>query len=726
MIYYQGKTNNDGIPSSWDLFEAKNYFKEAVEKGSIYAKKALDAVDKHLRIEDLMKTVSQEKDPRALYQLGYKYMSENQPYEAVICYKEAAEQGYVEAQFDLASCYLYGIGVNKDLKQGIEWLKKAAEHQNLKALCNLGVCYRDGIGTGQDLEQAVNYFKQAADRGYVTAQFNLGACYYNKKDYSQSIDWYKKAAENGNVGAIYEMSLFYLYGIVVKKDLPKAIIWLRKVAGMWHEGLQDGLPSNKNFHEWEEDFKSLEDMIFWGDLRESILTETAINHPERKNGICVTLSQTIMYVGEKTKSLGELQDKFSNEYRILALAKRHAILGQQLISILDKVENPDKIHNMLNDVVDNYLEEEEVIKTNTSEDPKTQIQLGAEYLKNGNILKAVECFKKVASYRNLYTGEAKSNLAQIYETGIFPDINIEETITLFKEVIKINEDLKTESNSVMSRLHLGILYCEGRPHHQPNEGKKLIEEALFQIYNENGNYDYLHLNECYRIGMVYCSGIVNVNKIPTSEDIEKGDKFLRRVICESEKNGDIFGLLNKACEILEYIKKEDLVGIRGLIKRASFEEEFGKLPIETQLDKIEKAIDYYEDNIPTLLLSQISRPWQTEDGQIYEQPFSEGAIEDITTRNEYLEMLQKLYPETDRISILISRCEKCLKQINELLNSTGSNNIADVKSDNETNTVSINEINQYNVSMEQLENRTIINDKRKQNIILVFSIGYVK
>jgi TPR repeat protein len=51
--------------------------------------------------------------------------------------EKAAEQGYVEAQYNLACAYHKGTGVTKDTKKAVEWWTKAAEQGHEDARCKL-------------------------------------------------------------------------------------------------------------------------------------------------------------------------------------------------------------------------------------------------------------------------------------------------------------------------------------------------------------------------------------------------------------------------------------------------------------------------------------------------------------------------------------------------------------------------------------------------------------
>jgi len=42
---------------------------------------------------------------------------------------------------------------------------------------NLAICYLNGIGVSLDSSKAIQYYHSAADKGYVMAQYNLAICY---------------------------------------------------------------------------------------------------------------------------------------------------------------------------------------------------------------------------------------------------------------------------------------------------------------------------------------------------------------------------------------------------------------------------------------------------------------------------------------------------------------------------------------------------------------------
>jgi TPR repeat protein len=69
---------------------------------------------------------------------------------AVKWYKLAAEQGLVEAQYNLGGMYDYGRGVPQDDETAVKWYRLAAEQGNVFAQYNLGLNYYKGQGVIQD------------------------------------------------------------------------------------------------------------------------------------------------------------------------------------------------------------------------------------------------------------------------------------------------------------------------------------------------------------------------------------------------------------------------------------------------------------------------------------------------------------------------------------------------------------------------------------------------
>ncbi|NBV99560.1 MAG: sel1 repeat family protein [Proteobacteria bacterium] len=81
------------------------------------------------------------------------------------------------------------------------WYEKAAEQGHLNAQFNLGLIYQEGEGfETPDYEKARYWYEKAAKQNDQLACFNLGWLYFKglglaAPDYEKATFWYEKSAE---------------------------------------------------------------------------------------------------------------------------------------------------------------------------------------------------------------------------------------------------------------------------------------------------------------------------------------------------------------------------------------------------------------------------------------------------------------------------------------------------------------------------------------------------
>lgn len=98
----------------------------------------------------------------------------------VKAYRQAlplAEQGDAQAQFNLASLYMDGLGVPKNPVLAAKWVEKAAIQGHYLALVVIGSMYSDGVGVLEDPRRAEYFWKQAVEKGSGDAAFGLVTLY---------------------------------------------------------------------------------------------------------------------------------------------------------------------------------------------------------------------------------------------------------------------------------------------------------------------------------------------------------------------------------------------------------------------------------------------------------------------------------------------------------------------------------------------------------------------
>ena len=107
--------------------------------------------------------------------------------EAVVWFRQAAENDLLEAQYDLAEILVEGdLGIVRNLDEAVRWYRRVTSHDFrwpdfhplvTKAQFVLGEFYEQGLGVPQDDQQAAAWFESAAERGHGHAQLRLGTMY---------------------------------------------------------------------------------------------------------------------------------------------------------------------------------------------------------------------------------------------------------------------------------------------------------------------------------------------------------------------------------------------------------------------------------------------------------------------------------------------------------------------------------------------------------------------
>jgi len=121
-------------------------------------------------------------------------------------FKQLADQGNAEAQYNLAILYRQGKGVASNNKQAFKWFLAAAQQGLVDAQFYVGYLFDMGQGTDKDGAMAVQWYKKAAQLGHPLAQANLGAAYAAgegvKQDIVQAFVWFGLAAAQGIPSAL--------------------------------------------------------------------------------------------------------------------------------------------------------------------------------------------------------------------------------------------------------------------------------------------------------------------------------------------------------------------------------------------------------------------------------------------------------------------------------------------------------------------------------------------
>lgn len=144
-----------------------------------------------------------------------------------------AEQGNAAAQTLLGEIYSRGLGVRRDATQAAIWYGRAAQNGVLEARFQLAMIMLEG--TQKERQQAYGLMEAAADAGHPRAQFNFAQMVIEREPTNwgmeKAMSYYQLAAEDGIADAQYAVALAYFEGLGgLARDLAQAREWMERAA----------------------------------------------------------------------------------------------------------------------------------------------------------------------------------------------------------------------------------------------------------------------------------------------------------------------------------------------------------------------------------------------------------------------------------------------------------------------------------------------------------------
>ncbi|KAM8887747.1 protein sel-1 homolog 3 [Synchiropus picturatus] len=147
------------------------------------------------------------------------------------------------ALYEYAILLIKGLGVKKNITQGLQLLEKAAAMGSISALNGLGWYHGNIL---KDHKTAEQYFEQAAHNGSGDGMFNLGVYYLTglnpesaQRNEAAAFQHFLSASRSGHVGAAVEAAWYLSTGSLegVSRDVKGAVMMLKEVCeGNGHLG----------------------------------------------------------------------------------------------------------------------------------------------------------------------------------------------------------------------------------------------------------------------------------------------------------------------------------------------------------------------------------------------------------------------------------------------------------------------------------------------------------
>jgi enhanced entry protein EnhC len=502
--YYLARMNLYGYGKLKNNTLAMRHFKQAAEKGLLSAQQIMGSY-----------SLLRENNPeQALY--WYKKAADANDVKAQMYCAAAYTFGFgTKKNTDTARRYFIAAARNNDplaqytlaehflnskqlanKKLGLIWLNKAIAQSSPQALTKLGQLYAKGDGAiPKDIAKAQEMLNLAIAKGYTPALYQMGELALQENNTTAAIDWFTKAAkkqynpasvalakvllqtntptydpknaylwllraaQNGSSDAQLELANLYLQGQVVARDENLAKEWQDKAAETLkqHESLQQiqkdavaWLSAGKTQSFADSDYQLKGIFSAWENP--STLKENNYNQPPQM----VPVSRTEIY-----------RPKF-------VMAEPNSIEISELYDALTGTGHA-------NDTKNPELPQYGIAYRPTSNKEPLQILLTTPLVPNSPaivvIYPSVDSLENVDYFDELRTvmteplpphtelqrlhnqavlgvPSAQFTLAQLYQSGIGVEKNVDQAIYLYR-LAADQKDLKAEYN-------LGLLYLEGK------------------------------------------------------------------------------------------------------------------------------------------------------------------------------------------------------------------------------------------------------------------------
>ena len=147
-------------------------------------------------------------------------------------YREAAEQGDAEAQYQLGLGYVTSLDFEPNPAEALNWWRKAAVQQHPESLFTLGMWYLWRHLTGGD--EALSFYKYALEHWSKNARSYFGVTSLFELDIPQedkdADTWLYRAAELGQVGAQFLLGWMHMTGRRALQNHSEAVTWFHNAA----------------------------------------------------------------------------------------------------------------------------------------------------------------------------------------------------------------------------------------------------------------------------------------------------------------------------------------------------------------------------------------------------------------------------------------------------------------------------------------------------------------
>jgi TPR repeat protein len=120
---------------------------------------------------------------------------------ALYWFQKAIDGGSADAMDNVATMYLFGIGLSRDPVNALRMYERSAARGNLHSIYSVAVMAEKGLGTARNLPLARAMYRRAAESGYTPAMVRVSEDYARgsgaKRDLVEAYAWLQVALQSG-------------------------------------------------------------------------------------------------------------------------------------------------------------------------------------------------------------------------------------------------------------------------------------------------------------------------------------------------------------------------------------------------------------------------------------------------------------------------------------------------------------------------------------------------
>ena len=181
--------------------------------------------------------------------MGHLYIEKKDYKQARKWIDMSIEQGNAIAMTRLGSLYQSGEGVDKNIKQAIQWYEKAASQKNpsTMAMLLLSYLYSSGKDIARDEQRAREWLQKSCEAGNGMACYEQAENYRKgrqgtEQDEKKAVAFYEKTSKLGYGSAAKELAHAYIDGqLGLKQDISKGLYYLEISGNLYNEKALEGL-----------------------------------------------------------------------------------------------------------------------------------------------------------------------------------------------------------------------------------------------------------------------------------------------------------------------------------------------------------------------------------------------------------------------------------------------------------------------------------------------------